>query len=102
MRPSYLYGPMNNVYREAFVFDCAKTDRMFYLPKDGEMKLQFFYVKDLCKLIDALINSKPSEHILNVGNYEAVSVKDRVEKCYACFNKVPSFVNVYDDIDQSN
>ena len=24
LRPPYLYGPMNNVYREAFVFDCAK------------------------------------------------------------------------------
>ena len=23
LRPPYLYGPMNNVYREAFVFDCA-------------------------------------------------------------------------------
>ena len=36
---------MNNVYREAFVFDCALADRKFYLPKDGSMKLQFFHVK---------------------------------------------------------
>ena len=43
LRPPYLYGPMNNVYREAFVFDCAKADRKFYLPKDGGMKLQFFF-----------------------------------------------------------
>lgn len=102
LRPPYLYGPMNNVYREAFVFDCAKADRMFYLPKDGEMKLQFFHVRDLCKLMEVIINNKPSEHILNVGNTEAVSVKDWVEKCYACFDKVPSFVNVYDDIEQRN
>lgn len=40
LRPPYLYGPMNNVYREAFVFDCAKTDRKFYLPQNGDMKLQ--------------------------------------------------------------
>ena len=33
---------MHNVYREAFVFECALADRKFYLPKDGEMKLQFF------------------------------------------------------------
>jgi len=31
LRPPYLYGPMNNVYREAFVFDCAKADRKFIL-----------------------------------------------------------------------
>lgn len=39
LRPPYLYGPMNNLYREAFVFDCALKGRKFYLPKDGEMKL---------------------------------------------------------------
>ena len=39
LRPPYLYGPMNNVYREAFVFDCALADRKFYLPQDGGMKL---------------------------------------------------------------
>ncbi|MCI8507468.1 MAG: NAD-dependent epimerase/dehydratase family protein [Lachnospiraceae bacterium] len=102
LRPPYLYGPMNNVYREAFVFECAMRNRAFWLPKDGSMKLQFFHVKDLCKLMDVMINNKPSEHILNVGNAEAVSIKDWVWKCYACFNKVPSFVNVYDDIEQRN
>ena len=39
VRPPYLYGAMNNVYREAFVFDCALADRIFYLPQDGDMKL---------------------------------------------------------------
>lgn len=41
LRPPYLYGPMNNVYREAFVFDCALENRKFYLPQEGGMKLQF-------------------------------------------------------------
>ena len=102
LRPPYLYGPMNNVYREAFVFDCAKADRKFYLPKDGEMKLQFFHVKDLCKLIEVIINDKPADHIFNVGNTDAISIKDWVTMCYACFGKVPSFVNVYDNIEQRN
>ena len=47
---------MNNVYREAFVFDCAKKDRKFYLPKDGEMNLQFFHVKDLCRFMEIIID----------------------------------------------
>ena len=57
LRPPYLYGPMNNVYREAFVFDCALADRKFYLPKDGSMKLQFFHVKDLCGLMEVIIKN---------------------------------------------
>ena len=37
LRPPYLYGPMNNLYRESFVFDCAMSDRKFYLPGEGDM-----------------------------------------------------------------
>ena len=100
LRPPYLYGPMNNVYREAFVFDCALADREFFLPGNGEMKLQFFHVKDLCRLMEVIINEKPEEHIFNVGNAETVSVKEWVTKCYECLGKTPSFVNVYEDIEQ--
>lgn len=102
LRPPYLYGPMNNVYREAFVFDCALADRKFYLPKDGSMKLQFFHVKDLCRLIEVIIRDKPEEHIINVGNAKAISIKEWVTKCYECLGKTPCFVNVYDDVEQRN
>ena len=101
-RPPYLYGPMNNVYREAFVFDCAKADRKFYLPKDGGMKLQFFHVRDLCRLMEVIMDKRPADHILNVGNVEAVSIRDWVTKCYACLGKKPEFVNVCEDIEQRN
>ena len=100
LRPPYLYGPMNNVYREAFVFDCAKAGRKFYLPGDGDMKLQFFHVEDLCRLMEIIINEKPDEHILNVGNAESVTVKEWVDDCYECLGKKPSYVNVHADIEQ--
>ncbi len=100
LRPPYLYGPMNNVYREAFVFDCAKLDRKFYLPGDGSMKLQFFHVEDLCRLMEIIISDKPDEHIMNVGNSDAVTVKEWVELCYECVGKKAEFVNVTADIEQ--
>lgn len=100
LRPPYLYGPMNNVYREAFVFECALQDRKFYLPKDGNMKLQFFYIEDLCRFIELIMESKPANHIFNVGNRESVSTIDWVRLCYAAAGKEPIFVNVYDDVEQ--
>ncbi len=100
VRPPYLYGPMNNVYREAFVFECALTNRPFYLPKDGSMKLQFFMVEDLCRFFEILMETKPREHIFNVGNKDSISVKDWVSLCYACAGKKPSFNEVYKNIDQ--
>lgn len=93
---------MNNIYREAFVFDCAKADRKFYLPKDGGMKMQFFYVGDLCKLIEEIIKTSPSAHIMNVGNVYTISIKDWVTKCYSCLGKIPVFEYVYEDIEQRN
>lgn len=100
LRPPYLYGPMNNVYREAFVFECALQDMKFYLPKDGNMKLQFFYIEDLCRFIEMIIESTPTNHIFNVGNKESVSIIDWVRLCYAAVGKEPVFANVYDDVEQ--
>ena len=100
LRPPYLYGQMNNVYREAFVFDCALRDRYFYLPKDGEMKLQFFHVEDLCRFMDVLLMKKPQCHVFNVGNQNPISIRQWVEMCYKVVGKRARFKNVYDDTEQ--
>ncbi len=100
LRPPYLYGPMNNIYREAFVFDCALRGRCFYLPKDGGMKLQFFHVGDLCRFMDILLMKKPGEHIFNVGNLNAVSIRHWVEMCFCAAGKEAEINKVYDDVDQ--
>lgn len=82
VRPPYLYGPMQNVYREGFVFDCARENREFYIPKDGKMKLQFFYIEDLAKLLEQIFIQQPKDHIFNVGNTELVDINTFVEICY--------------------
>lgn len=102
VRPPYLYGPMNNVYREAFVFDCALADRKFYLPKEGEMKLQFFHIYDLCRFIDVILENKPGQHIFNVGNKETVTIREWVELCYQIARKQVEFIHVHEDIEQRN
>ena len=100
LRPPYLYGPMNNVYREAFVFECADRNRKFYLPKKGDMKLQFFHVRDLCRCIDSILNSHPSNHIFNVGNEKCISIREWVEQCYHVAGHTAEYVEVYQDINQ--
>ncbi|MBD5531733.1 MAG: NAD-dependent epimerase/dehydratase family protein [Lachnospiraceae bacterium] len=100
LRPPYLYGPMNDVYREALVFDCALQDRPFCLPGDGEMKLQFFHVHDLCRFIDVILQKKPEQHIFNVGNPHTVSVREWVALCYQVVGKQARFVNVPKEIEQ--
>ena len=82
LRPPYLYGPMQNVYREPFVFECAEAGRKFYIPGDGSMRMQFFHVEDLCRFIEILLTKHPAERIYNVGNPDAVTISDWVKLCY--------------------
>lgn len=83
LRPPYLYSPMQNVYRENFVFDCATLGRPFVLPGDGDMPLQFFHVRDLCRVIERILIERPEQRIINVGNLEVVTVAEFVRLCYA-------------------
>ncbi len=95
LRPPYLYGPMQNVYREPFVFECALNGRPFYIPRDGSMKLQFFHVEDLCRVIHRILKVHPEHHILNVGNEDAVDINTFVSLCYRVAGKELESVNVY-------
>ena len=94
LRPPYFYGMYENLYREAFVFDCALQDRPFCIPGDGSMKLQFFNVRDLCRFIEILLEKHPEQKIFNVGNKETVTVKEWVSLCYRIAGKTPQFVSV--------
>ncbi|MBQ6626830.1 MAG: NAD-dependent epimerase/dehydratase family protein [Ruminococcus sp.] len=100
LRPPYFYGVYENLYREAFPFDCAMNDRTFYLPQNGEMKLQFFNVADLCHFVEILVEKHPQNRIFNVGNKDIVTVKEWVELCYKVAGKEVRFVNVEKSVPQ--
>lgn len=102
LRPPYLYGPGNNVYREGFVFDCAMQGRPFFLPGDGSMTLQFFHVDDLCRFLQTILEEHPGQHTFNLGNREAVLVRDWVQACYEAAGKFPEFITVGSDVEQRN
>lgn len=100
LRPPYFYGIYENLYRELFVFDCAIHNRKFYIPQNGDMKLQFFNVSDLCRFIEILLDKHPQNKIFNVGNKNSVTIKDWVRLCYKAAGKVPEFVSVSKDFAQ--
>lgn len=100
IRPPYLYGKMNNLYREAFVFECAEKNMPFFVPQNKEMKLQFFDIEDLCIFIEKIIADKPKNHIFNVGNPETVSIGEWVRLCYGILGKTPDIRCVQPEINQ--
>lgn len=102
LRPPYFYGIYDNLYREAFVFDCAILGRPFYIPGDGSMKLQFFNVSDLCRFIEVLLSKRPVNRVFNVGNKESVTIKQWVEICCRAAGKTAEFVSVNKSVPQRN
>ncbi len=95
LRPPYLYGPMQNIYREPFAFECALAGRKFYIPKDGTMKMQFFHVEDLCRVIEKILETRPEHHIFNVGNKDIVDINEYISLCYRVAGKKLEAVHVY-------
>ena len=95
LRPPYIYGPMETIYRAPFVFECAQAQRPFCLPGTGEEKLQFFHVEDLCRFMEILLAQQPAEKIYNVGNPEAVSIADWAAMCYSAVGTPLETVCVY-------
>lgn len=100
LRPPYLYGPMNNVYREAFVFDCAEQGRPFYLPQSGGIPLHFFHIEDLCRFMEILLEKCPAQRVYNTGNPEMLTVRQWVSLCYGVLGREPEFVSVPGDVPQ--
>lgn len=100
IRPPYLYGKMNNLYREAFVFECAENDRVFCVPKDGRMSLQFFDIEDMCRFMEILLEKQPEQHIFNVGNPETVDINEWVKLCYNVLGKAPKVKYVSGNVNQ--
>lgn len=88
LRPPYLYGRGENLYRAPFIFDCAAEGRPVYLPRK-ELTLQFFDVEDLCKFIEILTVRKPENSIFNVGNPNTVTAEEWVRLCFKAAGKVP-------------
>lgn len=57
VRPTYVYGPDNYIYREAYFFDRISRNRTLLLPEEGEGYFDMVYVDDLVDLI------------MHIGNY---------------------------------
>lgn len=102
LRPPYLYGPMQNLYREPFVFDCALLNRPFYIPGSGKMKLQFFHVEDLCRMMEAFIEGRAKDGIYNVGDPDTIDILSFVKLCYEIAGVPLQCVHVQEKADQAS
>ncbi|MHA2169160.1 MAG: NAD-dependent epimerase/dehydratase family protein [Candidatus Kariarchaeaceae archaeon] len=57
LRPTFVYGPDNYVYREAYFFDRISRDRPILVPEKGNGFYDLVYVDDLAEMIILAGNS---------------------------------------------
>ncbi|MDE6764207.1 MAG: NAD-dependent epimerase/dehydratase family protein [Oscillospiraceae bacterium] len=88
VRPPYLYGRYENLYRAPYIFDCADMGQPVYVPRE-DLPLQFFNVYDLCRFIEILYAVRPAESIFNVGDPDTVTVGEWVRICFEAAGKSP-------------
>lgn len=96
VRPTYIYGPANNVHRENYYFQRALNNKNIFLPQN-DIHLQFIYLSDLVKIFIHLLD-KPalSNNIFNCASEKKLSLHKIIEKIMRITNS-KSKIYYYDE-----
>jgi 2'-hydroxyisoflavone reductase len=95
LRPPFVYGPGNNLYREAFFWDRLRANRSIILPGDGRRLAQFIYVKDLVKACIKVMDEPAAiGHAFNIANARPLSQAEVVEAFAKACKKPVKFVRI--------
>lgn len=93
LRPPYVYGENNYAQRESFIFNNITNNKPIIIP-NSNFKLQFIYAKDLANIIITLLNKSLNNiSIFNVGNKQAVTVREWIETCFKIAQKSTEIIN---------
>lgn len=95
LRPPYVYGPSNPLYREAYFWDRLRAGRPVILPGDGRRLMQFVYVKDLVRAAFKAIDEPAAVgHAFNIANARPLSQMEAVEVFAKVSKKSVKFVRI--------
>ena len=95
LRPPFVYGPGNNLYREAFFWDRLRLDRPIIIPGDGNRLMQFVYVNDLVEgCFNALEKHTAPGRAFNVADEKPLTQVELVMEFARAMGKHPVLVRV--------
>ena len=95
LRPHYVYGPGNRMYREAFFWDRLRLGRVVIIPGDGRRLMQFIYVRDLVLAgIKAMEEPNAVGHAFNIANARPLAQSEVVEAFAKAAKKPAKLVRI--------
>lgn len=95
LRPPFIYGPRNPIYREAYFWDRLLLDRPIIVPGDGSRLMQFVHVDDLVSCCLRVVE-EPSAvgESFNIGNPEPITQLNLVHALAEAAGKEAQIVHV--------
>lgn len=99
VRPTHIYGPENNLYREAYFFDRIKQGKAIPVPSDSKEEVvnQFIYIDDFVKVLYSLTKNDKIREAYNVSTPQLVTWKKLIETCGELVGKEPIIKYVNSD-----
>jgi 2'-hydroxyisoflavone reductase len=95
LRPPYVYGAGNRMYREAFFWDRLRAGRVIIIPGDGRRLMQFVYVKDLVRAgLRAMDEPNAVGHAFNIANARPLAQSEVVEAFAKAAKKPAKLVRI--------
>ncbi|MHA1504108.1 MAG: NAD-dependent epimerase/dehydratase family protein [Candidatus Heimdallarchaeota archaeon] len=94
IRPTYIYGPHNPLYREFYFFDRLLDQKPIYMPGNGEFITDFVFCKDLAWLTTApLENKKAVGEIYNATGEGGSTLNKYVDFHFEVSNKKTELIH---------
>lgn len=95
-RPTYIYGELNNIYREAYFFDKISQRQVIPVPQSSN-QMQFLHIEDLVKFAESLLtNDKVIGQSYNITNDDFITFDDIIEISEKVVGKKAELVKIND------
>ena len=91
IRPTHIYGPENNLYRETYFFDRIREGKAIPVPSDRNEPVlnQFIYIDDFVRVLYSLTKNDKVREIYNVSTPQNITWKKLIETCGEVMGKEP-------------
>lgn len=89
VRPTYVYGDNNNLYREYYFFERISQEKPIPVPHGKNAMTQFIYIDDLVKVLESIINKPYVREAYNVTNPQIISWQELIQTCGEVIGKSP-------------
>lgn len=89
VRPTYIYGENNNLYREYYFFERILQEKDIPVPYGKNVTTQFIYIGDLVKVLESIMKNSHVREAYNVTNPQVISWNELIQACGEVVGKSP-------------